>query len=220
MGGVALVTGGAGFVGRHLVRLLQREGQQVRVLDPAPPFTAEVEWQRGSVLVPADLEAAFAQVDVVFHLAAEARLGVPEPRRYHALNVEGTEAVLAMAERRRVRRIVVTSTATLLRGWNDPDPSPLRSTDRRPNPAALAGPYSRSKLAAENLALAAAARGLSVHLIHPTVPIGPDDPTPTPPTAMLRLFATQPPPFYLAGFLNLVAVEDVALAHHRAAQLD
>ncbi|MFW5833975.1 MAG: NAD-dependent epimerase/dehydratase family protein, partial [Pseudomonadota bacterium] len=109
MAGVTLVTGGGGFVGRHLVRQLLAEGARVRVIDPSPAWTEGPEWVRGSILEPADLALAFADVDVVFHLAAEARLGLA-PERYARVNVEGTAAVLAMAEQRAVRRVVVTST--------------------------------------------------------------------------------------------------------------
>ncbi len=216
MAGLALVTGGGGFVGRHLVRLLVETGWPVRVLDPSPTVGA-ANWVRGSILEPRDLEHAFDDVEVVFHLAAETRLGVPDVGRYRRINVDGTAAVLAMAEARGVRRVVVTSTAAMLRGWNDPGAAPITSDDPRPEPRALAGPYTRAKLEAERLVVEAARRGLSVHLVYPTVPVGPGDPTPTPPTAMLRLFATRPPPLYLDGSLNLVDVADVALAHLRAA---
>lgn len=209
-----LVTGGAGFVGGHVVRCLVTRGDRVRVLDPAPsPRIAGVDWRRGSVLDAAELQRALDGVDAVLHLAAEARLGVPDPGRYQRINVDGTAALLDGAARAAVRRIVVTSTAAILRGWNDTDPTPIATGHRRPGLDAMAGPYTRSKHAAATRVLEAQAAGLPVHLIYPTVPIGPGDPTPTPPTAMLRLFARTPPPAYLDGSLNLVDVRDVASAH-------
>ncbi len=219
MAGVALVTGGNGFVGRHLAALLRDRGDHVRVLDPSPAAVEGIEWHEGSILVADDLTRAFKGVDRVFHLAAEARLGVPDIGRYRRINVDGTAAVLAEASRQRVRRVVVTSTAAILRGWADANSAPITSQDPPPSLAAMAGPYTRAKLEAQALALEAAA-DLSVHVVYPTVPVGPDDPTPTPPTAMLRMLATRPPPAVLAATLNLVDVRDVALAHLRAAELD
>ena len=66
---INLVTGGSGFIGRHLVNALMSKGERVRILDPAPADDLPAEVVRGSVLDPAALEAALADVHCVFHLA-------------------------------------------------------------------------------------------------------------------------------------------------------
>jgi len=76
--------------------------------------------------------------------------------------------------------------------------------------AEMAGPYCRSKLLAEQAALAAARRGLPVVVVNPTAVIGPGDRTGTPPSAMLRLFMPGGPRLILDCTLNFVDVRDVA----------
>lgn len=99
-----LVTGGAGFIGSHLVPSLVSTGFQVRVLDnlsrqihgDVPRGLAwlrqgGVEFLRGSVLSPADLAEALAGVDAVVHLAAETGTGqsMYEVARYNEVNSQG-----------------------------------------------------------------------------------------------------------------------------------
>jgi len=74
----------------------------------------------------------------------------------------------------------------------------------------MPGPYTRSKLLAERLAMEAAASGFPVVIGSPTMPIGPHDHNLTPPTAMIRRFLGKRFQFYLDFVLNLVDVRDVA----------
>src|SRR5262245_45717984 len=74
----------------------------------------------------------------------------------------------------------------------------------------MPGPYTRSKLLAERLAMEAAASGFPVVIRSPTMPIGPHDHNLTPPTAMLRRFLGKRFQFYLDFVVNLVDVRDVA----------
>lgn len=103
----ALVTGGAGFIGSHLVARLRAE-EQVQVLDQPG---AGVMDRRG-------LEQAMAGVDVVYHLAALPGVArsVAEPLESNRVNVDGTLNVLMAAEASGVRRVVFASSSSVYGG--------------------------------------------------------------------------------------------------------
>lgn len=121
-----LVTGGAGFIGRHLVRELLSHGAEVRVLDslieqvhgpdPVPPAEIEgAELQRGDIRDAAAVARAVAGVDGVFHLAAEVGVGqsMYEIDRYTAVNELGTAVLFQALVERPVRRVVVASSMSV-----------------------------------------------------------------------------------------------------------
>lgn len=217
----ALVTGGAGFVGRHVVAQLPAAGEPVRVLDPAPrptAFDGDVDYRQGSILDADMLAGAMTGVETVYHLAANPHLWARDKRVFHRINVEGTAAVLSAARSAGVRKIVVTSTEVILRDWRSDSLDPLTEIEPTPSASAMAGPYSRSKQAADRLVREAAEGGLPVVSLYPTVPIGAGDVNLTAPTAMLKGFLMGKTPAFLDCRLNLVAVEDVAAAHILAAE--
>lgn len=217
----ALVTGGAGFVGRHLVAQLAAAGGPVRVLDvaPRPPeFGDDVDYRQGSILDAEALAGAMAGVDTVYHLAANPHLWARDKSVFHRINVDGTAAVLSAVRQAGVRRIVVTATEVILRDWRSNSPEPLTEAEPTPPASAMAGPYTRSKHAADRLVREAAQAGLPVVSLYPTVPIGPGDVNMTAPTAMLRGFLEGKTPAFLDCRLNLIAVGDVAAAHILAAE--
>lgn len=126
-----LVTGGAGFIGSHLVPALIRAGHQVRILDPLSPqihgdlpgdlpwLTGEdVEFLRGSVLDDNALKAAVTGVDAIVHLAAETGTGqsMYEISRYNEVNTLGTAKLLdhiANDPERTVRHIALASSRSV-----------------------------------------------------------------------------------------------------------
>lgn len=214
-----LVTGGAGFIGGHLVDLLQRQGEAVRVLDrvaPEPPATVPAEFIEGSVTDAGTVAQAMAGVARVFHLAALADLWIPDKGEYLRVNHEGTRNVLRAAAEAGVETVVHCSTEAVLAGCTGPDR--IVDEDARPRPRDMPGPYPLSKLLAEQEAFAAAAAGRRVLVVSPTVPIGPGDRHLTPPARMLLGFLNGDYPAYLETTLNLVDVRDVALGHLRAAE--
>jgi UDP-glucose 4-epimerase len=121
-GRAALVTGGAGFVGSHLVDRLVREGWRVRVLDDFSSGRDEnleasrssVEFVRGDLRDAGALARCVAGVEVVFHQAAVPSVprSVAEPLRTHEVNATGTLLVLEAARRAGARRVVYAASSS------------------------------------------------------------------------------------------------------------
>jgi UDP-glucose 4-epimerase len=155
-----LVTGGAGFIGSHIVTALVERGDEVRVLDNlssgSPTNLAhlgdKVELLAGDLTDSRAVEQAVSGVDVVFHQAAMASVprSVAEPLASHAACATGTLAVLDAARRAGVRRVVYAASSSAY--GNDPN-MPKRETDL---PAPIS-PYAAAKLAGEAYCLAFAA---------------------------------------------------------------
>lgn len=216
MSGLAVVTGGAGFIGRHLVAQLLAHGTSVRVLDIAPRPEAippQADYVQGSVTDAPRVARALSGADELYHLAGNPHLWARDPRVFAQANGEGTRIVLEEALRAGVKRIAVTSTEVILRGWRDRRPQPVTEADQPPDPGALAGPYSRSKAIAHAHAMRAIGQGAPVSIVYPTVPIGPGDVNLTAPTRMLIAYLEGRAPAYLDSLINLIAVEDVARGH-------
>ena len=207
-----LVTGGSGFIGHHLVSELVSRGRRVRVLDmrlPTRPVPG-VEYVRGSVLDDGLVQEALAGVDEVYHLAAHPGMWKRDQADFHAVNFKGTEKVLALAQKQGVARFLHCSTESIL--FRALSGGPLAAEDARLSADEMPGPYTRSKMLADRLALEAAASGFPVVVGCPTMPIGLHDHGQTPPTAMLQYFLRGGAlRIYLDFIVNLVDVRDVAL---------
>jgi dihydroflavonol-4-reductase len=209
---VTLVTGGAGFIGRHLVRQLRHGGEAVRVLDAAPfaEAPAGVEVLQGDVTEPADLASALAGADSVFHLAALPQLWYRHPGEYERVNLGATRRLLEAAETKGVKHIVLVSSLTTLIGRRTPKGPVLLDETASPALEDMLGPYCRSKFLAEQAALEASGRGLPVVIALPTLPVGPGDVRLTPPSRMILDFLNARTPAFLETMLNLIDVEDLA----------
>jgi UDP-glucose 4-epimerase len=144
-----LVTGGAGFIGSHLVEGLVRAGRQVRVLDDLSTGLAEnlaglagVELVKGDVSDPDTVARVMPGVEVVFHLAALASVqrSVEAPADSHRICATGTLHVLDAARRAGVRRLVYAGSAS---AYGIPA-SDVQSED---DPVCPLSPYAAAKLA-------------------------------------------------------------------------
>jgi nucleoside-diphosphate-sugar epimerase len=117
-----LVTGGAGFIGSHLVEELLNQGQTVVVLDNLSWGRREnlfslpsVEFIEGDIRDPGVVAAAMHGVDFVLHQAAIGSVprSFKEPELYHDVNVNGTRVVLEQARRFNVKRVVLASSSSV-----------------------------------------------------------------------------------------------------------
>ena len=172
--GSALVTGGTGFLGRHLVDRLLAQGRAVTVLArrPAPDLTA-----RGVRVITADLadeaavHSACCGVETVFHVAA--KVGVWGPYRdFYQANVLGTRAVLAGCRAHGVPRLVCTSTPSVVYNGRD-----LAGADESlPLASRCPAAYPLTKAMAERAVLAANSPGLRTIVLRPHLIWGAGDP--------------------------------------------
>ncbi len=119
----SLVTGGAGFIGSHLVEALLKRGDEVRVLDNfstgktenLASFRDNIELIRGDLRSKSDLKKAVKDIDTVFHQGAfvSVPLSLKDPELCFAVNVEGTVNLLSAALASGVKRVVMASSAAV-----------------------------------------------------------------------------------------------------------
>ncbi|MGC9972375.1 MAG: hopanoid-associated sugar epimerase [Bryobacteraceae bacterium] len=206
-----LVTGATGFVGWHVARRLIERGHRVRALVRASGKLREIEAETatGDLRDPESLKRAAAGCGLVFHVAADYRLWVRDPREMYRSNVDGTRNLLEAARAAGVERVVYTSTVGCIgipEGGEGNEETPVSLAD-------MTGPYKRSKFLAEEVALRFAAEGLPVVIVNPTAPVGDHDSKPTPTGKIIVDFMEGGMPAYIDTGLNVVDVRDVAEGH-------
>ena len=216
----SLVTGGTGFIGAHVVRALLARGREVRCLaregaDRRNLAGLPVDVRVGDLNDPASLARACSGVDIVYHVAADYRLWLRDPREIYRTNVEGTRALLRAAADAGVTRFVHTSSVGAL--GLTADGSPADET----TPVTLdrvIGHYKRSKFLGERVAEEFAAGGFPVVIVNPSTPVGELDVKPTPTGQIVADFLARKMPAYVDTGLNVVDVKDVAEGHLLAAE--
>jgi nucleoside-diphosphate-sugar epimerase len=157
-----LVTGGAGFIGSHLVEGLLQAGHQVRVLDDlstgsmrnvqavhqrleAEGVAFSLETMDGSILAPAVLTEAMVGIDYVFHQAAlpSVAFSLQDPLQCNRANVEGTLCVLMAACEAGVKRVIYAGSSSAYGN----SPTLPKQEEQPPNPLS---PYAVAKLTGEH----------------------------------------------------------------------
>jgi dihydroflavonol-4-reductase len=210
----AFVTGGTGFIGKHLVRKLRDRGDDVVALVRTPSKAADLE-EWGCEIVEGDLsnEDAIKRgvqgCDAVFHVGATYKVGIPksEHEAMYDANVRGTERVLDAATAAGASRIIYVSTGNV---YGNTRGEVVDESYRRPQPPDFLSYYDETKYKAHDVALDRIAKGAPVIIVQPGGVYGPDDPSELgnmmdqarTGKLKLRLFPD-------AGF-NFIHVEDVA----------
>lgn len=169
------VTGAAGFLGSHLVRNLAAHGHEVTALVRKPRATPGGARDVVGDLLEVDTYAqALAGVDGVFHCAGLVSRDDDDAEAMHRLHVIGTRRLLEAARAAGVPRVVLASTSGTV-GISE-DAKPI-ADERSPVPLHLIQkfPYYRTKLFAEEEALAANAPGFAVLSVNPSLLLGPGD---------------------------------------------
>jgi len=169
----ALVTGGAGFLGRAIVERLVARGDEVCSFsrgDYPGLQTLGVKVMRGDLGDRQSVIAACHGCDVIFHVAAKAGVwGCYDD--YHRPNVIGTENVLAGCKAHGVGRLVYTSSPSVVFDGRD-----MEGVDEQvPYPERYQAPYPRTKAIAERMVLAANAPNLATVALRPHLIWGPRD---------------------------------------------
>lgn len=175
-----LVTGGAGFIGSHLVDELVRSGFGVTVIDNLSTgreanFSGhlagrKIRFLRGDVLDRDVVDEAISRdVDVIFHLAAitSVPFSVEYPRITHEVNVDGTRSILEAGLRTGVERFIFVSSCAV---YGEPEYLPIDEG----HPLKPMSPYAESKLEAEEVCTEYhEAYGLEVTILRPFNVYGP-----------------------------------------------
>ncbi|MFL1461640.1 hopanoid-associated sugar epimerase [Roseococcus sp. DSY-14] len=210
---LVLLTGATGFLGASLARELLAQGHRVRALvrPGAPRGTLaglDLDWALGSLTDHASLGYAVAGCDALVHAAADYRIFVPDPAAMHAVNVEGTAALMRAARQAGLGRVVHVSSVATLRPRADGTPATEADAAA---PEEAIGPYKRSKTEAERLVeRLVAGEGLPAVIVNPSTPIGPFDRRPTPTGRIILEAARGRMPAYVDTGLNLVHAADCA----------
>jgi len=152
LSGIALVTGGAGFIGSHIASALVAGGARVRILDDlstghrenVEEIRGDIDFVQGSVADEALLRRVLEGVELVFHEAAIPSVprSVDNPRQTHTASVDGTFSLLVAAREKKVRRLIYAASSS---AYGD-QPTLPKSEEMSPDPLS---PYAVAKLVGE-----------------------------------------------------------------------
>jgi len=209
------VTGGAGFVGGHLLDALYSLGARIRILDDLSNSTKQhvttlvdaeperVQFFHGSILDDDALAVAMHGCQTVFHLAAVGSVprSIEHPQRSWSVNATGTLRVLEAAKKAKSHRVVYSASSS---AYGEQPELPKVET-QMPQPLS---PYAASKLAAEHLChVWASCYGLSTASLRYFNVFGPRQPSDSPYSAVVAAFArrllTGEPPIILGDGTQL-----------------
>ncbi len=208
------VTGGTGFVGANLIRLLLQQGYKVKALVRESSCldnlkSLDIEITKGD-LNQENLAQQMKGCQVLFHVAAQYSLWKTDKDALYRNNVLGTRNILNCARQAGIERTVYTSSVAAIGVRKDG--LPADETYQSPVDK-LIGDYKKSKYYAEQEAVKAVKKGQDIVIVNPSTPIGALDLKPTPTGEIIVRFLQRKMPFYVDTGLNLIDVEDVAWGH-------
>lgn len=215
----ALVTGGTGFIGSSIVRVLLERGLDVRALcrpgsDRRNLTGLDIEVFEGDLQDADALRRGVAGCELVFHAGALYSFWVRPRQRIYDINVEGTRRVLEASKAAGVERVVHTSSVAALGLCDNGQPADETTPTEL---SQVVGDYKKSKYLAEQVALEYARR-MPIVIVNPSYPVGPRDIKPTPSGQTIVDFLNRKMPAYIDTGMNIVDVEDVAVGHWLAAE--
>jgi UDP-glucose 4-epimerase len=159
-----VVTGGAGFIGSYITKMLVEQGHNVTVIDNLytgkeknlESIKDKIVFVKGSILDNELLEDITKDVDGVFHQAALASVqdSFVKPNEYNDVNVNGTENILRLAKKNRFKIVYASSSSV----YGNPKRIPIKESDDK-NPI---NPYAETKLKKEELAVKYSKMGVKV----------------------------------------------------------
>ncbi|CCQ57686.1 MULTISPECIES: hopanoid-associated sugar epimerase [Crocosphaera] len=210
----AFVTGGTGFIGANLIRLLLKKGYEVRAL-VRPQSSLEnlkpldIEIIKGD-LNDINLSEKIRGCNVLFHVAAHYSLYQADKEQLYNSNVLGTRSILQAAKQANIERIIYTSSVAAIGVGN---PGEIVNETHQSPVNELVGHYKKSKYWAEQEAKKAIIKGQDIVIVNPSTPIGPLDIKPTPTGEIILRFLRRQMPAYVDTGLNIIDVRDVAQGH-------
>ena len=167
----ALVTGGTGFLGRYIVEALQSRGDSVRIFSRTHAQTPRAESLIGDLRDAGAVARAVDGVDCVFHSAAYVGPMWGDRRQYLSINVDGTRNVIDACRRHGVRKLVLTSSSSVVFHMTDE----AGIDEDQPYPRRYFSPYAETKAMAERLVLASNGPELMTCALRPHFIWGPRD---------------------------------------------
>jgi dihydroflavonol-4-reductase len=213
------ITGGNGFIGSNLARMLQSQGHEVRVLirqssDLSNLHALDLERRIADVRNPEELHVALRGIELVFHTAAIVSFWKPRRQLQFEVNVLGTRNVVQACIDSGVRRLVHTSSIAAL-GY--PEERTVGDETTEFNWQSYENGYKNSKHFAELEILHGIDRGLDAVMVNPSVVIGPGD-IHFNGGSFIRSVAKGFVPFYIKGGTNIAYVDDVVRGHIAAGE--
>jgi dihydroflavonol-4-reductase len=205
------ITGGDGFLGSNLVRILLKRKHRIKVLVQSGRQMktlkgVDVELVQGDLLDFNSLKNAVGSSDVIFHLAASTSIWPSRSELVNKINIEGTRNIIQLAKDLNVKRLVHVGTANTFSFGSKELPG---TEDSKYLGGQYGLDYMDSKYKAHQLVLEAVKDGVPAVVVNPTFMLGAYDSAPGP-GAMILAIQSQKLPGYAPGGRNYICVKDAA----------